>query len=243
MKIIISAISVLLLLAGCNQAPPATDPSVITSRSATWQAALNAGDVDALAALYADDARLMPPGGPMTSGKEAVRASLGAMIDAGQGGTLTTVEAMVSGNMGYHVGTYQTTAGGEVVDTGKFVEIWNRGADGEWRIASDIWNSDGVAAAEPMEHTHLLIVHEVANGDHWMEAWRGEDSRHQLFEANGAMHVHTFRSPDDPNLTGLVVAVRDMAAIEAMLASEEGKAAAAADGVDLDNMTLLIEAK
>jgi len=41
------------LLAGCNQAPPAADPSVITSRSAAWEAALNAGDVDALVACGA----------------------------------------------------------------------------------------------------------------------------------------------------------------------------------------------
>lgn len=243
MKTIISAVSVLLLLAGCNQAPPAADPSVITSRSAAWEAALNAGDVDALVAVYSDDARLMPPDGPMTTGKDAVRAAFGGMIDAGVGGTLTSVEAMVAGDMGHNIGTYQLTSGGEVVDTGKFVEIWMRGADGEWRIASDIWNSDGAQAAEPMEHTHLMITHEVEDGDRWIEAWRGENSRHGLFEANGAMHVHTFRSPDDPNLTGLVVAVHDMAAIEAMLASEEGKAAAAADGVDLDNITLLIEAK
>lgn len=243
MKTIISAVSIFLLLTGCNQAPPAADPSVITSRSATWQAALNAGDVDALVALYTDDSRLMPPDGPMSTGTEAVRAAFGGMIDAGLGGTLTSVEARIVGDMGHNIGTYELTSGGEVVDTGKFVEIWTRGADSEWRIASDIWNSDGAPAAEPMEHTHLMIMHEVEDGDRWMEAWRGEDSRHELFQANGAMHVHTFRSPDNPNLTGLVVAVHDMAAIEAMLASAEGQAAAAADGVDLDDMTLLIEAK
>jgi hypothetical protein len=55
--------------------------------------------------------------------------------------------------------------------------------------------------------------------------------------------VHTFRSADNPNLTGLVVAVTDMDALDAMLTSEEGMAAAAEDGVKRDTMKVLGEAK
>ena len=76
-----------------------------------------------------------------------------------------------------------------------------------------------------------------------MAAWRGENSRHKLFMNNGAMHVHTFQNADNPNLTGLVVAVSDMDALNAMLASQEGTAAATADGVKLDTMILLTETK
>ncbi len=237
------ATAALLALAACTQAPAPVDPSVITSRSDAWEEALNAKDIEALVALYTGDARLMPPDGATVSGSEAVREIFGGMIDAGVGVTLTTVEAAVSGDMGHNIGTYTTSVGGEVVDTGKFVEIWQRGDDGMWRIAADIWNSDGAQEAAAEDHSHMMIVHIVEDGDYWMDAWRGEDSRRKLFTDNGASHVRTFRSADNPNLTGLVIGIEDLAALRAMLASAEGAAAAAADGVDIDNITVLMETR
>lgn len=244
MKKMIFISSVLVFLAACSQSTPASDPSAITSRSDAWEAALNAKDVDALVGFYTDDARVMPPNLPMSQGSEAVRAAFGAMIDAGFGGTLTSIEATVAGDVGYNVGTYRLTAADGAVDTGKFIETWRRGSDGVWRIANDIWNSDSPAAGgEEMESTHLMILHEVDDADAWLAAWRGEGSRHELFAANGANHVHTFVSGDNPNLTGLVVSVADMAALEAMLGSDEGQAAATADGVRMDTLMILGEAE
>lgn len=245
MKRIMTLTLVLLIVAACAPTQEPADPSVITSRSDAWQAALNAKDIDTLVDLYASDARLLPPNGTMKSGRAAVRAEFGAMIDAGLSAELTSIEAMVSGDIGYNVGTYTLMSGDTQVDVGKFMEIWHRGDDGQWRYSNDIWNSDmPVAEADDGENNpHMLIVHEVADGDRWMAAWRGEHSRHQLFESNGAAHVHTFRSADDPNLTALIVAVTDMDALQAMLESEEGRAAAAEDGVDMESMSVLMDSK
>jgi len=91
--------------------------------------------------------------------------------------------------------------------------------------------------------THLMITHEVKDAEHWLAAWRGENSRQEMFKANGAAHVHTFQNPDSPNMTGLVVAVTDMDALTAFLESEEGQAAAAADGVIPETLTMLVQAK
>lgn len=96
---------------------------------------------------------------------------------------------------------------------------------------------------DEMPHTHLLITHEVEDGEHWLAAWRGDNSRHELFKANGANMVHTFQSADDPNLTGLVVSVNDMDKLMALLESDEGRAAAKADGVKADTMVILVETK
>lgn len=90
---------------------------------------------------------------------------------------------------------------------------------------------------------HLMITHEVKDAEHWLAAWRGDNSRHKMFMANGAAHVHTFQDPDNPNVTGLVIAVSDMDALMAMLESEEGQAAAAADGVIPETLTMLVQAK
>ena len=248
MKKILVLVPFLLMIVACGQSAPATDPSVITSRSEIWETALNAGDIETLMANYTSDARILPPNEKAATGTAAVRAAFGSMIDAGISGSLTSIEAAVSGDIGYNVGNYALSADGEVVDTGKYLETWQRGTDGQWRISNDIWNSDMPAAppAMPMgdgPKTHLMITHEVDDVEHWLAAWRGEDSRHALFKANGAAHVHTFTTADNPNLVGLVIAVKDMAALNTMLASEAGMAAAAEDGVRADTLTVLTEAK
>jgi ketosteroid isomerase-like protein len=236
MKRLIIALPFALMIAACGQVSAPGDPSEITSRSEMWEASLNAKDVDGIVALYTSDARLLPPNAEMTTGKDAVRAAFGAMIDAGLSGELTSVEAKVSGDIGYNVGRYTLMAGEDVVDTGKYMEIWHRGDDGEWYMANDTWNSD-IPPTPPKKHeggmmgmTHVMFLHEVEDGAHWLAAWSGEDSRRDMFKANGAAHVHAFQSAENANLTGLVVAVKDMEAFHAMLQSDEGKAAAAESG-------------
>jgi ketosteroid isomerase-like protein len=241
MKKLITVIPLLVILFGCNQAAAPGDPSVITDRSAEWDAALNGKDIDALAALYTDDARLMSPNQVMTVGQDSVRAEFSGMIDAGLRSELTSIQTSVSGDIGFNVGTYTLSAGDTVVDVGKFIETWERGTDGAWRISNDIYNSDNPPAGRDNEH--LMIVHEVNDADHWLAAWRGDDSRRQLFEANGAAHVHTFTNADNPHQVGLVISVSDMAALFAMLESEEGLAAAEADGVRRDTLRVLTEAE
>jgi len=243
MKRLLTLVPLFLIVTGCNQSPPSADSSVITSRSDAWEAALNAGDIDALVDLYASDARLLPPNGKIKSGSAAVRAEFGAMIDAGLNANLTSIEAKVSGDIGYNVGTYTLMLGDTQVDAGKYMETWRRGEDGQWRYSNDIWNSDMPVAEAKAPMTHLMISHDVEDGDKWMAAWRGEDSRHQLFKNNGAAHVHTFQNSDNPNQTGLVVAVTDMDALNTMLASDEGRAAATEDGVNFDTLVILNETK
>ncbi len=240
MKKLITVIPLLMILVGCNQAAAPGDPSEITARSAEWDAVLNAQDIDALVAMYTDDARLMSPNEQMSVGADGVRAAFGGMIEAGLVSKLTSIEAIVSGDIGYNVGTYSLMAGDTVVDVGKFIETWERGADGAWRISNDIYNSNNPPAGSDNEH--LVIIHEVNDADHWLAAWRGDDSRRQMFEANGAAHVHTFTNPDNPHQAALVISVSDMAALGAMLESEEGIAAADADGVRADTLRVLTEA-
>lgn len=241
MKRILLALPVLLIVAACDQGAPAGDSSEIIARFADWDAAQEARDVDAVVAMYTDDARLLAPNRPMTNGREAIRAELGGMIEAGLSIKLASIEVTAVGDIGHSVGTYAVSSGDTVIDLGKYIETWARGDDGVWRIANDIYNSDNPPAGSQNEH--LVILHEVDDPDHWMAAWRGDDSRHGLFEANGAAHVHTFRSVDNPHLTGLVISVSDMAALQSMLESDDGIAAAEADGVRRDTLRVLTESE
>lgn len=240
MKKLIALLPLLLVISACGQSAPSTDTAALEARSDAWETALNAKDTDALVDLYTDDARLLPPDGAMTSGKEGVRAAFGGMIEAGIGGETTRVETTVLGDVGYIVGTFTLQAGEEILGTGKYIETWHRGEDGQWLISNDIYNNDP-SPKPKMDMAHIMITHSVDDADLWSAAWTGEDSRKGLFKENGAAHVHAFRSADNPNLTGLVIAVKDMDAMNAMLTSEEGQAAAAEDGVRPDTMVMMTE--
>lgn len=240
MKRLITLFSLVLAITACSQNTPSTDTAALEARSDAWETALNAKDIDALVNLYTEDARLLPPDGAMTTGRDGVRAAFGGMIDAGLSGEMTRVETTVLGDIAYIVGTFSLTAGGEAVGTGKYIETWHRGDDGQWLISNDIYNNDP-SPKPKMAMTHLMITHSVDNADQWSAAWSGPDSRSNLFKDNGAAHVHAFRSEDNPNLTGLVIAVEDMDALNAMLMSDDGKAAAAEDGVRMDTMVVMTE--
>ena len=140
-----SAIIILgLFLSACGQ--QASDGAAFALRDTEWQAAMNAGDVDGIAALYADDARLMPPNLEAATGKDAVREAFGGMIDAGLSVELKAIEHRSGGDIAYVVGTFKLMDGDDVVDQGKYIETWQRNADGEWLMKNDIWNSDRPAA-------------------------------------------------------------------------------------------------
>lgn len=226
-------LSLVAVLGAC--APTGSqESSELAATTDIWTTALNAGDVEAVAALYAEDARLLPPNGALTQGREAVRQEFGAMVAAGLTGELSTLEAVVAGDIGYKVGTYKVMGpDGSVVDRGKFIEVWQQ-VGGDWQIINDIWNSD-------MPVPNLLVTHNVVDAERWLAAWRGPNSRHGLFAQNGAPSVRVFQSAQDPNLTGLLIGVTDMDAFQAMLESPEGAAAKAADGVVDASMRVFTE--
>ena len=142
MKKLLATLPLFLIITACDQAPPLVDASVMSAKSEAWEAAMNAKDVEGLAAIYAGDARLLPPNGEIATGRDAVRAIFGGLMDAGISADLVSIEAKVSGDVGYDVGAYTMFAGDTVVDTGKYIEIFHRGDDGEWLMTNDMWSSD-----------------------------------------------------------------------------------------------------
>ena len=241
MNKLIYILAMALAIGACGQA---TDPGTpFSSRHSDWQAGMNAGDADAIAALYAEDARLLPPNYEATIGRDAVKEMFGAMIESGLTIELKVMETQSAGDVAYNVGAYKLLAGDEVVDRGKYVETWRRGNDDVWLMTNDIWNSDLPAASggDGADMAHLMVYHEVEDFDKWIAAWRGENSRHDMFKANGVAHAHTFQSADNPNLTGIVMAISDMEAFNAFMDTQEVADAAAADGVDLEATTFLNE--
>ena len=61
---------------------------------------------------------------------------------------LDTDSVGVSGNLAWHSGTFHVTGpAGSPVGTGKYLEVWQQDAKGNWMIIRDTWNTDAPAAA------------------------------------------------------------------------------------------------
>jgi ketosteroid isomerase-like protein len=222
-------------------APQGAQPSAeLAALAERWEDAYNAGDLDALAALYTADCRLMAPNAEMAQGGEAVRAGFGAMREAGLTVDLETLDATATGDLGYRVSTYAVAApDGTVVDRGKAVELWRKTAAG-WQITSDIWNSD---LPEGAGKTYLNVTHEVEDIERWLAAWEGPEGRRRTFAEHGVGSVRVFRSPDDPKRVGLLVEVLDLAALQSYMVSPDAAAAKAADGVVDSTLRFMTEVK
>ena len=222
------ALPFLVIAVGACAAPASRDSGELAAAADRWEEAFNAGDIDALVALYAEDARLLAPNAELAQGRDAVRAAFSEMIASGIKGELETIEAVVAGDVGYRVGTYSLQGpDGGAIERGKYVEVW-RQIDGDWRIANDIWNSDMPAA---FSGTTLIVTHEVADAARWLAAWQGADGRQALFAQNGAPNVRTFQSLANPKVTGLLIDVADMEAFQAFMDSPAAATAKAEDGV------------
>jgi ketosteroid isomerase-like protein len=140
--------AVLWALGGTSTESPArVDPSVVEGADKYLKAVL-AGDTSAIAAMYRDDAALMPAECPLLRGRAAIEGYYREWFKGPAkvtGFTFTHLESPVLGETAYDVGTYRQTlslgAGGTVNISGKYSVILKRlGAD--WKIAYLIFNSD-----------------------------------------------------------------------------------------------------
>jgi uncharacterized protein (TIGR02246 family) len=103
-------------------------------------AAVLRGDAKAAAALYTDDAKVLPPGTRIASGREAITAYWKSTIDVGvKDLKLETVDAEAAGDLAYETGNLTVTSTDGNVTTSRYVVVWKR-AGGRWRLHRDIWN-------------------------------------------------------------------------------------------------------
>lgn len=103
-----------------------------------------AGDWDALAALYTEEAVVMPPNLEQVIGRIAIRNLFSALTVSDF--QLKPIEVDGCGDLMFARGTYTWTVrigeGEPAKDHGKWLTIWRKQADGTWLLSQDIWNSD-----------------------------------------------------------------------------------------------------
>ena len=116
---------------------------------AAWSKAAGSKDLDKTVSYYSADAIVLPPNAPIATTKEEIKkiwqdmlASPGLVISW----KATKVEVAKSGDLGFVSGTYELTmndaTGKPATDKGKYVEVWEKKADGKWKCGTDTWNSD-----------------------------------------------------------------------------------------------------
>ena len=130
--------------------PASADESAIRAQTASWEKAYNGGDAKAVAAQYAEDALLLPPGASGVSGRAAILEFFTKDIAGSKAAEAVFVitpktDVGVSGDMGWESGTYKVTVKGAVVETGKFLSV-SRKKDGKWLYIRDTWNADAPPA-------------------------------------------------------------------------------------------------
>ena len=136
-------------LAGDSKAEQA-----LRDADAAWSKAAGSKDLEKTVSYYSADAIVLPPNAPIATTKEAIRKIWQDML-ASPGFVIswkaTKVEVAKSGDLGFVSGTYELTmndaSGKPVNDRGKYVEVWEKHADGKWKCGTDTWNSDLPASA------------------------------------------------------------------------------------------------
>ncbi|MEX0692135.1 MAG: nuclear transport factor 2 family protein [Gemmatimonadales bacterium] len=107
-----------------------------------------AGQADSLGLLYTEDAVVMPPNMPAATGRAAI-VEFNRTFPPVSSVELTIDDVSGYGDLAYVRGTYRVTIAveGSPVDTGKYIEIRRRQADGTWLMAVDMFNSNLPAVA------------------------------------------------------------------------------------------------
>lgn len=150
----IAAIGAVVLASACGGAAPEqaastpADPAPINDVRASYQAAYNAGDAAAVAALFTDDAISMPDHHSALEGKAAIQQYLEQIFSQYTATiSITPADTEITGDVAHEHGSFSITvtpkAGGNTVtDGGKYIVILKRQSDGAWKIHHDIDNSN-----------------------------------------------------------------------------------------------------
>jgi ketosteroid isomerase-like protein len=102
------------------------------------------GDADPISLLYTEDAELFVPGAPVVEGRQAIGEVWSSIVGSG-GNTLRSElrEVQERGDWAYDTGRFIANApDGSVLNSGKWIVIWQRQLNGDWKIHGDFFHWD-----------------------------------------------------------------------------------------------------
>jgi ketosteroid isomerase-like protein len=126
------------LLAGCAQTER-TLPMEVTS---ALELAFARGDVDACAAIYAEDAEIISEDAPKVVGREAIKAFFKDQAVRDISLDTDTTMNVVAGDFAVEQGTYRVrnVNSGTIVEHGEFLNFWKK-TGGQWKNYRSMYNT------------------------------------------------------------------------------------------------------
>jgi ketosteroid isomerase-like protein len=121
----------------------------VQAQADAWSKAISVKDLEKTLSFYAADGQYLPAGRAAASTSDERRKLW--VEDYGTPGFASEeitkkIEVARSGDLAYQLGTYTLTVraekGKRAHSTGKFVVVWKKQADGEWKAIADIDNAD-----------------------------------------------------------------------------------------------------
>jgi len=155
---LIAVVAVPWLFAGCAAEPPPPAVDLAADRAAVEQVLRDQltgtnrpGEegADGYVSVATEDIIVLQPNAERVDGREAVRAYALAFTSADEWSvswTATQVEVAAAGDLAYAIGTYELSLkdaeGNAVADEGKFLNVFEKQADGSWKLSVISYNSD-----------------------------------------------------------------------------------------------------
>ena len=161
--LLVTYVSCVLLFTSCQEAEKKETPAQTTTAAEpakpdlaqiraeivaienAWAVAINAKDVKALMAMYAEDAVSMPDGEPMISGKAAIQKKQEAnFAKPAKFASIAfeTLDVYAQGNVVTEVGkTMYKDAAGKTTGGAKYIAVYEK-RDGKYLCIREIYNQD-----------------------------------------------------------------------------------------------------
>jgi ketosteroid isomerase-like protein len=156
-------------LAACGGGAPVENAAAADEVAAAWASAFDAGDAAAVAALYAEDAHSMPPGGAALTGRSAIESYW--REDIGSGGAVTRLtprDSISQGDLLHVDGTYDVAGeDGVTLAEGQYQQLWKR-TGGRWEVQHEIWRLDPALQRDPQVADRLSAL--------WTAAYNAGDA-------------------------------------------------------------------
>ena len=122
----------------------AQDKGTIEKLNDQFVAAFNRGDAAAVAAMYTNDAVVLPPGAEMQTGRGDIETFWKKSAEQLGDLKLTTIDVRPLGSdAAREIGNFSLKTKGQPPQPieGKYVVVWQK-VGSDWKLAADIWNTN-----------------------------------------------------------------------------------------------------
>jgi uncharacterized protein (TIGR02246 family) len=124
---------------------PSDIRGILKTNNDTWNAAFNRGDAAAVAALYTEDATVLPHTHDVINGQSKIQEFWTSVIGAGfKNHSIEMLDVHIDGNLSYEVARWAASGPGQDGQPqsygGSLVNLYERQGDGSWKCRLHIWN-------------------------------------------------------------------------------------------------------